>query len=68
AVTDQLSSDIVVKFGVLIDPELSGVIRATIIVSGVRSPYIIANIQDSNTIISDFDLQEELDLGIETFE
>ncbi|MHA1220668.1 MAG: cell division protein FtsZ, partial [Candidatus Heimdallarchaeota archaeon] len=38
AVTDQLSSDIVVKFGVLIDPELSGVIRATIIVSGVRSP------------------------------
>ena len=68
AVTDQLSSDIVVKFGVLIDPDLSGVIRSTIIVSGVRSPYIISNIQDASSLESDFDLEEELDLGIDTFE
>ncbi|MFW9924758.1 MAG: cell division protein FtsZ [Candidatus Thorarchaeota archaeon] len=65
AVTDQLSSDISVKFGVLIDPDLKGTIRATIVVSGVNSPYILSNIQDSSTLGMDFDLQDELDLGIQ---
>jgi len=67
AVTDSLSSDIVVKFGILIDPKLEGTIRATIIVSGVRSPYILANIQDE-ALGLDALLEEELDLGLETFE
>ena len=68
AVTDQLSNDIIVKFGVLIDPDLQGTIRATIIVSGVRSPYILSNIQDINSLGLDYDLEEDLDLGLETFE
>jgi cell division protein FtsZ len=68
AVTDQLSNDIIVKFGVLIDQELQGTIRATIIVSGVRSPYILSNIQDINSLGLDYDLEEDLDLGLETFE
>ncbi|NHJ04493.1 MAG: cell division protein FtsZ [Candidatus Heimdallarchaeota archaeon] len=68
AVTDQLSSDIVVKFGVLIDPDLKGTIRATIVVSGVRSPYILSNIQDTSTLGLEYDLEEDLDLGLETFE
>lgn len=65
AVTDQLSNDIIVKFGVLIDPDLKGTIRATIVVSGVSSPYILSNIQDSSTHGMEFDLQDELDLGIQ---
>lgn len=65
AVTDQLSNDITVKFGVLIDPELQGTIRATIVVSGVSSPYILSNIQDASTLGMEYDLQEELDLGIQ---
>ncbi|NHJ40155.1 MAG: cell division protein FtsZ [Asgard group archaeon] len=68
AVTDQLSNDIVVKFGVLIDPDMSGTIKATIVVSGVRSPYIISNIQETNPLGVDFDYEEDLDLGLETFE
>ncbi|MHA1532653.1 MAG: cell division protein FtsZ, partial [Candidatus Heimdallarchaeota archaeon] len=68
AVTDQLSNDIIVKFGVLIDPDLQGTIRATIIVSGVRSPYILSNISDINSLGLDYDLEEDLDLGLETFE
>lgn len=67
AVTDSLSNDIVVKFGVLIDPKLEGTIRATIIVSGVRSPYIISNIQE-DALGMDVLLEEDLDLGLETFE
>jgi cell division protein FtsZ len=68
AVTDQLSNDIIVKFGVLIDPDLQGTIRATIVVSGVQSPYILANMQDTTIPGTDYDLTEELDLGLETFE
>ncbi|MGC9780425.1 MAG: cell division protein FtsZ [Candidatus Heimdallarchaeota archaeon] len=68
AVTDQLSTDIIVKFGVLIDPDLQGIIRATIVVSGVRSPYILSNIQDSNALGLDIDFEEDLDLGLETFQ
>lgn len=68
AVTDQLSSDIIVKFGVLIDPDLQGTIRATIVVSGVRSPYILSNIQDTPSTSLDYDLEDDLDLGLETFE
>ncbi len=68
AVTDQLSSDIIVKFGVLIDPDLQGTIRATIVVSGVRSPYILSNLQDSISSDMDYDLEDDLDLGLETFE
>lgn len=68
AVTDQLSTDIIVKFGVLIDPDLQGTIRATIVVSGVRSPYILSNIQESTSNSMDYDLEEDLDLGLETFE
>ena len=68
AVTDQLSSDIVVKFGVLIDPDMVGSIKATIVVSGVRSPYIISNIQEANPMGIDYDYAEDLDLGLETFE
>jgi len=68
AVTDQLSNDITVKFGVLIDPELQGTIRATIVVSGVRSPYILSNISDTSDYSSDYDYTEELDFGLEKFE
>jgi cell division protein FtsZ len=69
AVTDQLSNDITVKFGVIIDPDLQGTIRATIVVSGVRSPYILSNIEsESPTNGLNYDLEEELDLGLETFE
>jgi len=68
AVTDQLSSDITVKFGVLIDPDLQGTIRATIVVSGVRSPYILSNIHETNDYSSDYDYAEELDFGLEKFE
>jgi cell division protein FtsZ len=67
AVTDQLSNDIVVKFGVLIDPDLAGTIKATIVVSGVRSPYIIANLQETNPLGLEYDY-EDLDLGLEKFE
>jgi cell division protein FtsZ len=68
AVTDQLSSDITVKFGVLIDPDMQGTIRATIVVSGVRSPYILSNIHESSDYSSDYDYAEELDFGLEKFE
>ncbi|MEA2070291.1 MAG: cell division protein FtsZ [Asgard group archaeon] len=69
SVTDQLSNDIVVKFGVIIDPELQGIIRATIVVSGVRSPYILSNIKGETSGMGiDMELEEELDLGLETFQ
>ena len=69
AVTDQLSSDIIVKFGVIIDPDLQGKIRATIVVSGVRSPYIMSNFgAESTPNTMDYDLAEDLDLGLDTIE
>ncbi|NHJ88007.1 MAG: cell division protein FtsZ [Asgard group archaeon] len=67
AVTDQLSNNINVKFGVLIDENLQGTIRATIVVSGVKSPYILSNIQNYDSS-EEYDFEEDLDLGLETFE
>ena len=48
--------------------DLQGTIRATIVVSGVRSPYILSNLQDAHSSSMDYDLEEDLDLGLETFE
>ncbi|MBD3190771.1 MAG: cell division protein FtsZ [Candidatus Heimdallarchaeota archaeon] len=67
-VTDKLSNDITVKFGVVIDPDLQGSIRATIIVSGVNSPYIISNLESDEYSSMGYDLEEELDLGLDTFQ
>ena len=47
---------------------IKGTIRATIVVSGVRSPYILSNIQESVSNNMEYDLEEDLDLGLETFE
>lgn len=67
-VTDKLSNDITVKFGVVIDPDLQGSIRATIIVSGVNSPYILSNLEGDEYSSMGYDLEEELDLGLDTFQ
>ncbi|MEX2701652.1 MAG: cell division protein FtsZ [Candidatus Baldrarchaeota archaeon] len=67
-VASKLEPDAEIIWGALIDGELKGAIRITLIISGVNSPYLVESEEDLMKILLEKNKGANIDFGIEPLE